>query len=132
MEKVKTLEYKGFKTDIFVLDCVKNFFKENNLDLTSFLEEKKLFDDFSWYEHKLFPALDPVKWYEEKTSTWNEEDEKRKQFKLVFYGVIEKWDKGIKYGFEEEFDFFPERILGDSHYIIHNKNIGIKFKLFVE
>lgn len=103
MKLIETKEYLGFKTKFFILPKIEKFLIEREVDIKDYL-----IDNFHWYEHVLFELL--------------EKESKHKNFKVVFYGIIEKWVDEKPEGFIEAFKFEESKVLDDSFITIHPKN----------
>ena len=124
MKLIETKEYKGFKTEFFLMPKTEKFLLEKGVNIKDYL-----MDNFHWYEHIIFDLLDP-----ELDENWSDEKETRKNFKVVFYGIIERWiDKKPK-GFIEDFEFDESKVLSDSYMSIHSENkipFAIKKKILI-
>ena len=112
MELVGVREYHGFKTEFFILSKTKKFLVDHSVNVRD-----HLMDDFHWYEHIIFDLLD-----QNPDRNWSEKKETRRNFKVVFYGVIEKLTEEGSEGFVEVFDFDESNVLNDRHFSIHPKN----------
>ncbi len=109
MKLIDTKEYNGFKTEFFLLPKTENFLLEQGVNVKDYL-----MDNFHWYEHIMFDLLDP-----NLDENWSEAKETRKSFKVVFYGIIERWIDKNPEGFVEDFEFDKSNVLNDSHMSIH-------------
>lgn len=109
---IDTKEYKSFKTEFFILPKTQKFLAEKDIDI-----KDHLLDTFHWYEQVLFDLLDS-----KPGNDWSPEKETRKNFKVVFYGIIEKWIDKVPEGFTEKFSYNNSKILSDSYKKIHPKN----------
>lgn len=112
MKLIETKEYKGFKTDFFILPKTERFLLDQGIDI-----KDHLMDDFHWYEQIVFELLDP-----DFDKDWSDEKETRRNFKVVFYGIIERWIDKNPEGFGENFGFEKLKFLGSSNKSIHSKN----------
>lgn len=139
MEKFDIFEYKGFKTDFFIMPKTKNYLDKKNITLTTLMRDYFGYDEFHWYEHYLFDILDPVKWYEKNKNTkltWSPEKETRKNFKFVFCGITEKWENDKRIGFDEKFEFKKENLIAESSIIVgdsksRRNKFAVRFKVSV-
>ena len=125
MKLIDTKEYKGFKTEFFLLPKTEKFLLEQEINIKDYL-----MDNFHWYEHIMFDLLDP-----NLDENWSEEKETRKNFKVVFYGIIERWIDQKPEGFIEDFAFDKSKVLNDSHMSIHPENkspFAIREKILVD
>ena len=125
MEKIETKKYKGYETEFFILPKIKEYIDSKDVKLAEYI-----LDDFHWYEHILFDLLDP-----ELDEKWNEEKETRKNFKVIFYGIIEKWIDKNPEGFDEDFEYNDESVLSDTHWSIHpdkEKPFAVKYKIIIK
>ena len=112
MKLIDIKEYNGFKTEFFLLPKTESFLREQGINI-----KDRLMDNFHWYEHVVFGLLDP-----ELDKNWSAEKETRKNFKVVFYGIIEKVVDKNSSGFVEDFTFDEENVLSDNQLSIHLKN----------
>ena len=120
MRKINTLKYEGFTTDFYVTDKVKKFLDENNVPHEDFLE-----DNYHWYEVFLFEQID------ENTG----ENKLGKNFKVIYYGIVEKFtDKGEE-GFEDNSDDKGKKIIGNWTSVVSetlkHKSFAINYKILV-
>ncbi len=125
MKIIDIKEYKGFRTEFIVLPNVELFLKSKKIIL-----KDQLLDTFHWYEHELFEVLDSELSYE-----WNLNNEKRRKFKVYFYGIIEKWINKNPDSFEEKFDYPKEKMLSEGHFAIHSKDektFAVKYKIILD
>ncbi len=112
MKLIDTKEYKGFKTEFFILPKTEIFLLEQGVNRSDYL-----IDNFHFYEQVIFGLLD-----EKLDKKWSEEKETRKNFKVVFYGIIERWIGKKPEGFIEDFEFDEAKVLSDNNVSIHSKN----------
>ena len=112
MKLIDTKEYKGFKTEFFILPKTEIFLLEQGVNRSDYL-----IDNFHFYEQVIFGLLD-----EKLDKKWSEEKETRKNFKVVFYGIIERWIGKKTEGFIEDFEFDEAKVLSDNNVSIHSKN----------
>lgn len=125
MKIIDTKEYKGFKTEFFILPQTEKFLLKQGVNLKEYL-----MDNFHWYEHIIFDLLDP-----NLDENWSKEKETRKNFKVVFYGIIERWINKNQEGFVEEFEFNKSEVLNDSHISIHPENkkpFAVREKILID
>lgn len=125
MKIIDIKEYKGFRTEFIVLPKVDEFLKLKDVKL-----KDHLLDTFHWYEHELFEVLDP-----ELSSEWKLENEKRKKFKVYYYGIIERWINKNPEGFEEKLDYLKEKMLSEGQFAIHPKNekpFVVRYKIILD
>lgn len=111
MKLVDVKEYKGFKTEFYILPKTEKFLLARKIDI-----KDELLGTFQWYEHIVFDLLD-----QKLDGNWSEEKETRKSFKVVYYGIIEKWIDKKPEGFIETFKFDKSQVLSDNHMKIHKK-----------
>lgn len=124
MKLIEVKEYKGFKTEFFVLPKTEKYLIERGVNIKEYL-----IDDFHWYEHILFEILS------NNEDNWSEEQEERRDFKVIFYGIIEKWVKREAEGFVEEFNFDEKNVLNDSFLVINTtgeKRFGVREKILLK
>ena len=124
MKLIDIKEYNGFKTEFFLLPKTESFLREQGINI-----KDRLMDNFHWYEHVVFGLLDP-----ELDKNWSAEKETRKNFKVVFYGIIEKVVDKNSSGFVEDFTFDEENVLSDNQLSIHLKNkspFAIRHKILI-
>ncbi|PIN93719.1 hypothetical protein COU54_02080 [Candidatus Pacearchaeota archaeon CG10_big_fil_rev_8_21_14_0_10_31_24] len=125
MKLIDTKEYKGFKTEFFLLPKTKKFLLEQGVNI-----EDYLMDNFHRYEHIMFDLLDP-----NLDENWSEKKETRKNFKVVLYGIIKRWIDKEPEGFIEDFEFDKEKVFNDSHMSIHPENkspFAIREKILID
>ena len=119
---IETKKHKDFSTEFFVTNSVENFLRENNVPNSDLIE-----DTFHWYEHFLFDLID-------KDMDGKPEEEFGKEFKVVFYGIIEKWIDKKPEGFSDSVDFSQDKLIGDWVKVISqtdkHKSFGLNFKIF--
>jgi len=87
-------------------------------------------DNFYWYKHIIFDLLDP-----NLDENWSEEKETRKNFKVFFYGIIERWINKNPEGFVEEFDFDELKVFNDSPMSLYSENkspFAIREKILID
>ncbi len=124
MELIETKEYKGFKTAFYLMPKTENFLSEKKVDMKEHIP-----DTFHWYEHVIFGLLDP-----NGDKNWSQEKETRRNFKVVFYGVIEQWIDKKQDGFVEEFEYDPSTILSENIISIHpnkQKPFAVREMIFI-
>lgn len=65
---------------------------------------------------------------------WTPEKEQRKNFKVVYYGIVEKIDKDLKEkGFVEEVEDNKNNILTDSSVTINiNPPFAVKYRILIK
>ena len=112
MKLIGVKEYKGFKTEFFLLPKTESFLREQGINIKDHLA-----DSFHWYEHVMFGLLDP-----ELSKSWSTEKETRKNFKVLFYGIIERRVDKNPEGFIEDFEFDEAKVLSDNQLLIYLKN----------
>lgn len=117
MKLIDTKEYKGFKTEFFLLPKTEKFLLEQGVNLKDYL-----LDNFHWYEHIMFDLLDP-----NLDESWSEEKETHKNFKVVFYGIIKRWIDKKPEGFVEDFEFDKSKVLSNGNLPIRRENIKQAF-----
>ena len=115
MKLIDTKEYEGFKTEFYILPKTEEFIVNKKINI-----KDQLLDTFHFYEHVLFDMLD-------SGDGRSEENEKRRNFKVVFYGIIEKWVDKQPQGFIEQFVCDKSKILNDSFIVLQTGNIVDRF-----
>ncbi len=86
MIKLDVREYKGFRTEFFITPKVKEFLEEKNIDIKSIIP-----NNWYLYEADLFDYTDEIL---------------DKNFKIVYFGIVEKVNKDLtEKGFEEKFNY---------------------------
>lgn len=124
MKLIETKEYKGFNTTFYLMPKTEIFLSEKRINMKEHIP-----DTFHWYEHVIFGLLDP-----KLDRNWSQEKETRRNFKVVFYGIIEQWIDKKQDGFVEEFDYDPSTILSENTIIIHPKNhklFAVRERIFI-
>ena len=105
--KIGSLEYKGYKTDFYVMPKTKAFLEKQKISLACLIPNAWLFYEVDFFEHL-------------------HKNKFGKKFKTIYYGVLTKlgWEEGElkEYGFK---DNFKEDLEIDKSKIIMEKNLGI-------
>ncbi|MCK5449582.1 hypothetical protein KAI32_01835 [Candidatus Pacearchaeota archaeon] len=129
MKFIDTREYNGFKTEFFILPKTEKFLLEQGINIKDYL-----MDSFHWYNHMIFDLLDP-----NLDENWSEEKETRRNFKVVFCGIIERQTNEpeglVKEGLVEDFEFDKSKVLNDIHTPIHLENkssFAIREKILID
>lgn len=112
MKLIESKNYKGFKTEFYILYETEKYLKEKGINI-----KDHLLDDFHWYEHFLFEDLNP-----ELDKNWSEEKEPRRNFKVIYYGIIERWINKLPKGFEEKFIYDEKKVISQSFMAIYPKD----------
>ncbi len=131
MRVIETKKYNGFNTEFFITLKVEKFLKKKDVNPEPLKwKHKNDKENYSlFYEAILFDLLDP-----NLDKTWTPEKEQRKNFKVVYYGIVEKIDKDLKEkGFVEEFEYNKNNILTDSSMTINiNPPFAVKYKILIK
>ena len=126
MEKISSRSYKGFVTEFYVTKKVQDFLSLNNVDYSEFLP-----DNYHWYEVELFEMID-----KDKKDTTRGKFQKR--FRVVYYGIIEKWkNKEETEGFEDKFKYENKKLISDWTKVVSekfniHKSFAVKYKILIE
>jgi hypothetical protein len=116
MKLIETKEYKGFRTEFFIMPKTEKFLSDNGIDIKTFIA-----DSIKWHEKTLFKFLKP-----KKDDSWTPEKETRKNIIVIFYGVVEKLELFAK-GFAEALEFNKSKKIEDTIQIIHENNERIPY-----
>jgi hypothetical protein len=116
MKWIATKEYKGFKTEFFILPRTEKFLLDNGTDIDIYIPE-----NLNWHEKILFKFLKP-----KKDDSWTPEKETRKNIKVIFYGIVEKLELFAK-GFAESLEFDKIKKIEDTILIIHENNEKVPY-----
>lgn len=116
MKLIETKEYKGFRTEFFIMPKTEKFLLDCGVEIKKFIA-----DSAKWHEKTLFKFLKP-----KKDDSWTPEKETRKKIKVIFFGIVEKLELFAK-GFAEPLEFDRSKKIEDTIQIIHENNEKIPY-----
>lgn len=88
MEKFDEMNYKGFRTEFYIVKSIKDYFKKKGINLERLKQRSNLDnDDYSlFYETLLFEMID-------KNGDGNPDKKFGKKFKIVYYQIARRNNK---------------------------------------
>ena len=117
-----TRKYKSFIAAFKVLPRVKAFLDLQKINLEKIITEPHFF------EVNLFDILD-------KNGDGIPDEEFGKNFDIVYYGIIERWNEKTPEGFTEEFKHDEHKVLANGWILARSEKvngvIGIRYKVII-